>query len=414
MSLPFEKYTLANGLRILVQKDPTTSIAAVNILYDVGSRDEDPEKTGFAHLFEHLMFGGSVNIPDFDGPLQLAGGENNAFTANDITNYYLSIPQNNIETAFWLESDRMLNLAFSESSLEVQRKVVVEEFRQRYLNQPYGDLWLLFRPLCYQVHPYRWATIGKEISHIENAVMDDVRAFYSRFYHPGNAILSIVSGLENDKVLKMAEKWFGGIPGGSFYKRELPKEPDQNAMRRQIVKRDVPFDILMMAYHMDDRKSPAYYAQDLISDLLSSGKSSRFYHHLIREKKLFTEISAYITGDADPGLFVLYGKVQKGVDINQAEEAVRMSLQEICDKEVSTEEMDKAVTRIEASRAFNDLSITERAYKLAYAEWLGDHRLVNEEIEFYKALRPPDIQRAALTMFKETNCSVLHYLSDKD
>ena len=305
--IKYKKHILKNGLRVILHKDESTPVACVNILYDVGARDENENKTGFAHLFEHLMFGGSVNIPDYDKPLQQVGGTSNAFTSNDITNYYETLPLENLETALWLESDRMLSLAFTPKSLEVQRNVVIEEFKQRYLNQPYGDVWLLLRPLAYKNHPYLWPTIGKEISHIENAAMEDVKAFFKKHYCPLNAILCIAGNMEEEKALKLAEKWFSDIPSGDPYIRNLPKEPVQNEPRELRVERDVPADAIYKVWHMCSRTSPKYYATDLISDILSRGKSSRLYQILVKEKRMFTEANAFVMGDLDEGLFVFSG-----------------------------------------------------------------------------------------------------------
>jgi len=310
--LGFERFTLKNGLRVIVHIDESTPLACVNILYDVGARDEDESRTGFAHLFEHLMFGGSINIPSYDEPLQRVGGENNAFTTNDITNYYLTLPAANLETAFWLESDRMLSLAFSEKSLEVQRNVVIEEFKQRYLNQPYGDIWLRLRPLVYKVHPYKWATIGKEISHIEQATMDDVKAFFAKHYCPTNAVMVVAGNVTVPQVKALAEKWFEPIPSGEKPVRNLPVEPPQTAHRREVIHADVPFDALYMAFRMCSRYDKEYYAMDLISDILSRGNSSRLYNRLIKEKNLFSELNAYVMGELDNSIFIVSGKTNKG------------------------------------------------------------------------------------------------------
>ena len=320
----YEKFTLSNGLKVIVHEDNSTPMACMNILYDVGARDEDEDKTGFAHLFEHLMFGGSINIPNYDSPLQQVGGENNAFTNNDITNYYLSLPAENIETGFWLESDRMLSLAFSEKSLEVQRNVVVEEFKQRYLNQPYGDEWLLLRPLAYKKHPYRWATIGKEIKHIEDAVMDDVKGFFEKHYHPGNAILAVAGNVKVDQIKALAEKWFGPIPSKTKFPRQIEAEGVQLEARHLEVFKDVPSDSLTKVYHMCERTSDKYHAQDLISDVLGRGASSRLHTKLVKENQIFSNISAYITGSFDPGLLVIHGKLIHGVDIKLADDAVEV------------------------------------------------------------------------------------------
>jgi predicted Zn-dependent peptidase len=303
--IPFEKFVLPNGLRVIVQEDHTSPMAVLNIIYDVGAKDENPNQTGFAHLFEHLMFGGSINIPSYDEPLQRVGGENNAFTNNDFTNYYIQVPAVNIETAFWLESDRMLSLAFSEKSLEVQRNVVIEEFKQRYLNQPYGDVWLKLKPLAYQVHPYQWATIGKEISHIENAKIADVKAFFAKHYNPSNAILVVAGAVSLAEVKALCEKWFSPIPAGEKYQRNLPEEPKQIAERSQKVFAKVPTDAIYKTFHIDSRVSGKYNTADLISDILSRGESSRLYQSLVKNKRIFSDINAYISGDIEPGLLIV-------------------------------------------------------------------------------------------------------------
>ncbi|MCK9613028.1 MAG: pitrilysin family protein [Bacteroidales bacterium] len=407
--IKFSHFELDNGLKVILNTDKTTPMVAVNVLYDVGARDEHPGRTGFAHLFEHLMFGGSANIPSYDTPLQKAGGENNAFTSNDITNYYLSIPAQNIETAFWLESDRMLNLAFSKKSLDVQRNVVIEEFKQRYLNQPYGDTWLLLRPLAYKKHPYRWPTIGKDINHIANATMDDVRAFYEKHYHPANAVLSVVGNITEKELRLLCEKWFAPIRKGKKMKRSLPKEPVQTKKRTQSVTRNVPFDMICMAYHMCARKSKDYYTTDFISDILSSGHSSRLYTKLVKEKKIFSELDAYITGDFDEGLFVFQGKLMKGKSMKQAEESIIEEISQLQETLVEEKELQKIKNKAESAIEFNNVNILNRALKLAVAELLGDTGLINDEAERYDAVTAVDIRRLAKKIFAEKNCSVLYY-----
>ena len=318
----FEKFQLDNGLRVIVHEDASTPMAVLNVLYDVGAKDENPEQTGFAHLFEHLMFGGSVNIEDFESPLQIAGGENNAFTTNDFTNYYVQLPAENIETAFWLESDRMLSLAFSEKSLEVQRKVVCEEYKEHYINKPYGDVWFKMRELAYKEHPYRWMTIGKELSHIENAKLSDVKNFFFKHYCPINAVLVVAGNIKTAQVKELAEKWFGDIPSGEKYERHLPKEPKQTEARKLEVKADVPLDVLVKAYHMASRTEDGYYFAELITEVLGSGNSSRLYQSLVKEKKLFSSIDCHHTGSSDAGLLVIEGRLIKGVGIKEADEAV--------------------------------------------------------------------------------------------
>jgi zinc protease len=412
--IEFDRFELSNGLKVLVHKDTSTPIVAVNVLYNVGARDESPEKTGFAHLFEHLMFGGSVNVPVYDEPLQLVGGENNAFTSNDITDYYLTLPKPNIETGFWLESDRMLSLAFTEKSLEVQRNVVIEEFKQRYLNQPYGDVYLLLRPLAFKVHPYQWPTIGKEISHIEDATMEDVKNFFKKFYCPANAILSVAGDVETDQVKALAEKWFGDIPAGEKNERKLPQEPLQSEPRTLTVERDVPLDAIYKAYHMGARTDISYYAADLISDILSRGNSSRLYSQLVKNKQLFSEINAYVTGDMEPGLLMISGKISRGVDIKEAEKAIQEELEKLKSETVSDRELEKVKNKVESTLVFSEMSVYNKALNLAYYELLGDAALLNSEVDRYLAVSKEDIKKQANEILKEENCSTLYYLAKKE
>ncbi|MEZ5197735.1 MAG: pitrilysin family protein [Bacteroidales bacterium] len=405
----FEKFELSNGLRVIVHKDTSTPIVAMNILYDVGARDEHPDKTGFAHLFEHLMYGGSVNIPKYDTPLENAGGENNAFTNNDITNYYLTIPKQNLELAFWLESDRMLNLSFSKKSLEVQRNVVVEEFKQSYLNQPYGDVWLLLRPLVYKVHPYQWATIGKELSHIENATMQDVKDFYNTYYNPNNAILVVAGDVDTDDIKKLAKKWFGPIESREKTIRNIPPEPEQTEERKLTVMRDVPYDSIYKAYHMCNRHDPNYHTTDLISDILSNGDSSRLYSHLVKDKKLFSEIHAYISGDIDEGMFVISGKLSEGVEMEEADSALLNELENLKSQLVTERELDKVKNKIESNLEFSEMNVMNKAMNLAYSELLGDADLINQEKVKYNAVSREGILKTATGLFKQTNCSTLYY-----
>ncbi len=407
-------HTLSNGLKVIVHEDDSTPLATINILYKVGARDEDPNKTGFAHLFEHLMFGGSVNIPEYDSPLQLAGGDNNAFTNNDITNYYLTLPANNIETGFWLESDRMLSLDFSEKSLEVQRSVVIEEFKQRYLNQPYGDVWLLLRPLAYKVHPYQWATIGKEVSHIANANLDDVRDFFFRFYCPDNAILVVAGNVKAGDVFSLAEKWFGEIKRNIFARPKYPMEPVQQEMRELTVRRKIPYDSVYRAYHMCSRLELQFYAVDLISDILSRGRSSRLYNLLVKEKKLFTEVNAYPTSDFDRGLFIIEGKLVKGVSMQEAEAGLDEVIDRLCNELVGADELEKVKNKVESTMEFSEMDISGRALNLAIAEYMGDVNLINTELELYRKVTSDDIRNQANSLFKKTNCSILHYLAESN
>jgi predicted Zn-dependent peptidase len=408
----FERFTLANGLKVLVHEDPTTPMAVLNILYDVGARDEDPDQTGFAHLFEHLMFGGSVNIPSYDEPLQRVGGENNAFTSNDITNYYITLPAVNLETAFWLESDRMLSLAFSEKSLDVQRNVVCEEFKQRYLNQPYGDVWLKLRPLAYQAHPYQWATIGKELSHIENAQMEDVKAFFHKFYVPANAIMVVAGAVKLSEVKQLAERWFGSIPAGVKPMRNLPVEPPQSTARQEEVRSKVPLNAIYKAFHMPERMDAAYYAADLLSDILSRGNSSRLYRKLLKEQKLFSDINAYHLGSIDPGLMVVEGKLAPDLSMEAADEAIWAELDLIKTELVSEEELNKVKNKMESTMVFAEMSLLDKAMNLAYFELLGDASELNQEVDKYLRVSAEEIRRVALNMFCPENSSTLYYKAE--
>ena len=408
----FKRFQLDNGLKVLVHEDHTVPMAVLNVLYDVGARDENPNQTGFAHLFEHLMFGGSINIPSYDEPLQRVGGENNAFTNNDITNYYIQLPSINIETGFWLESDRMLSLAFSEKSLETQRSVVIEEFKQRYLNQPYGDVWLKLRPLAYQSHPYQWPTIGKEISHIEDAKMEDVKAFFNKHYNPSNAILVIAGDVKFDDAKALTEKWFGNIPSGSKYNRQLPVEPKQTEARKLETSGDVPNDSIYKAFHIDNRVSVNYYKADIISDILSRGESSRLYQELVKNKKIFSEVNAYITGDIDPGLFVLEGKPVKGISLEQAETALWEVINKLKTDLIDDRELQKIVNKLESSTVFGEMNLLNKAMNLAYFELLGDADLINMEMDKYRSISPEQISNYTKEIFTESNCSTLFYKSN--
>jgi zinc protease len=402
---------LKNGLRILVNSDFSSPMVAMNILYGTGARDEDPERTGFAHLFEHLMFGGSANIPDYDMPLQLAGGENNAFTNNDYTNYYLTVPAQNLETGFWLESDRMNLLDFSQESLDVQKKVVIEEYRQRYLNQPYGDAWLLLRPLAYRVHPYRWATIGKEIAHIENATLGDVRQFFFSHYAPDNAILSLSGPVNPGEVEKLAVKWFDPIPARGVRKADLPAEPAQEAYRYQETKRNVPGTALYLAWHMGDRLSRDYYVLDILSDILSNGMSARLFLRLVKERKLFSDIDCFITGDRDPGLFVISGRLANGTGHEAGIKAIQEEIGRAMSEKVGQRELDKVKNRAESQFLFANMNVQSKAMNLAYFEWLGDASMINGEMERTRSVSADEILDTANRIFTDDNCSCLVYLN---
>ena len=407
--ISFESFTLDNGLRVLVHEDHTVQIAVLNLLYDVGARDEDPSKTGFAHLFEHLMFGGSVHIPNYDEPLQRAGGENNAFTSNDITNYYLTVPSANLETGFWLESDRMLGLSFDPKVLEVQRKVVIEEFKQRYLNQPYGDVWLKLRPMAYTTHPYQWSTIGKEIAHIEQATMEDVRSFFYSHYLPNNAILVVAGDVTSAKVKELAEKWFGPIPSRPLKTRSLPQEPRQAEKRILKAEAAVPANALYKVYPMCARLHADYHASDMISDILGRGQSSRLYQKLVKEKELFTSISSYITGSIDPGLLVFSGRTSGDIDPAEAEKSLDELVYEFAENGPLDSEVEKIRNQAETSLAFSEVEVMNRAMNLAYATLLGNPDLVNTELSIIRGVSSSDIRRVAKNILSEQSSNVLYY-----
>lgn len=410
--IEINRHTLPNGLRLLHHKDESTQMVALNLMYDVGSKDENPEMTGFAHLFEHLMFGGSLHIPDFDTPLQEAGGENNAWTSNDCTNYYDIVPKQNVEIAFWLESDRMLSLAFSQKSLDTQKSVVIEEFKQRNLNQPYGDTSLLIRPLAYQVHPYRWSTIGKEISHIENATLEDVRAFFFAHYGPDNAILSVTGNIDWETTKTLTEKWFGPIENRNIAKRNLPKEPIQTEARFLEVWRDVPQDSITKAFHMPSRTHIDYHACDLLSDILAHGRSARLYQRLVMERKLFTEVNAHITGDIEEGLFFVSGKPSTGISLEEADAALTEELNQLKTTLVGTDELQKVINKFESNDLFSNINYLNKATNIAYHELFGKAEDINVEIGKYQAVTPHQLQRVATEIFRSDNCSTLYYRSN--
>jgi len=407
----YYRYSLENGLRIVVHPDKTTPMAAVNVLYDVGARDEDPQRTGFAHLFEHLMFGGTRNVPSYDTPVQQVGGENNAWTSNDFTNFFVSLPAVNIETAFWLEADRMSELDFSHESLEVQRKVVIEEFKQRYLNQPYGDIPLLIRDLSYKVHPYRWPTIGKDISHIANATLDEVKSFFYHHYAPNNAVLSVAGNVEPDHVFELAEKWFGPIHRRYIPPRDLPREPLQEKPRFLEVKKKVPANFIQMVFHNGSRLDPDFYANDLLSDILANGQSARLFQSLIKDKHLFSDINAYIGGDRDPGLFTVAGRLMPGVSMDQSESALWKELQKLAEDGPSRYELQKVQNKVESHLVFSEIHYLNKAMNLAQFELLGNIEDINREPEHYRAVSAREIQDVARRVFTPNNCSTLYYFA---
>lgn len=412
--IDYKRFSLENGLRVLVHEDRSTPLVAMNILYDVGSRDEDPAMTGLAHLFEHLMFGGSLNILDYDTPLQMVGGENNAFTNNDITNYYLTIPSENIETGFWLESDRMLELDFSQKNLDTQKSVVTEEFNQRYLNQPYGDAILKLRPLAYKVHPYRWPTIGMDIAHVKNTDLEQVRKFFFSHYAPNNAIMALTGNINFDLAFKLTNKWFGPIEKRCVKVRNLPAEPVQTEERVVTIESDVPSTALYKVWHINGRKSSDFYTLDLITDLLAGGESGRLYTKLVREKKLFSEINAYLTADLDPGLLIVQGKLMKGVHINEADKSVDEVIKTLLDREGMNEEMEKVKNKFESSTVFSNTSILNKAANLSFYELMGNPGLINTETESYRSVSYDMVKETVMKYFISSNCSTLNYISTRN
>ncbi|WP_418992108.1 M16 family metallopeptidase [Alistipes sp.] len=407
--IPYRTRTLDNGLRVVVNRDRTSRLAAVNLLYEVGARNEDPGRTGFAHLFEHLMFRGTRRVPNFDLPVQMASGDNNAFTNNDYTDFYITLPVDNIETALWLESDRMEGLDITPEKLETEKKVVIEEFRQRYLNQPYGDQTMLLRALCYKVHPYRWSAIGLRPDHIAAATLADVEAFYRAHYHPSGAILSISADLEEERMLALAEKWFAPLADRPSPPASIPAEPAQTAPRREEVERDVPATTVTVAYHMGSRTSPEFYTADLVSDLLSGGDSARLYRSLVQGRKLLSSVNAYVSGDVDPGLFVFTGQLLPGVEPAAVEEAFRAEIRALCTEPPTPYETEKVKNKFEANTLFGELNVMNKAMNLGYYEMLGDLELVNREIDLYRGVGYDDIAAFCRRTFRDENASTLIY-----
>lgn len=409
--IQFQKYTLDNGLRVIIHEDHSTPMAVVNVMYDVGARDENINKTGFAHLFEHLMFGGSINVPKYDEPLQIAGGENNAFTTNDLTNYYIQLPAQNLETAFWLESDRMLSLAFGEKSLDVQRKVVCEEFKEHYLNKPYGDVWHKMRSLAYTTHPYQWMTIGKELSHIENATLADVKEFFYKHYRPINAVLVVAGNVKPDEVKRLADKWFGSIETGEKYVRNLTVEPTQLEARKLHIEAEVPLDAFYKCWHMSKRLNKGYYIADLVTDILGGGSSSRLFQTLVKEKKLFSSIQSYHFGSVDAGLITIEGKLVSRVSMKDAENAVEEELQKLKEEVISEKDLEKVKNKTESQMTFEDMSVMNRATNLAFYELLQDAEMMNTDLDNYLSVTSSQIKDYCNTVFTQANSNTIHYRS---
>lgn len=407
------RHQLPNGLSVLIYPHSSSAIACCNLLYNVGSRHESPEKTGFAHLFEHLMFEGSLNIEHFDTHLQKAGGENNAFTSKDITNYYITLPPVNLETALWLESDRMLGLQFSEKKLETQKNVVIEEFNQRYKNQPYGDSFALLQSLAYKKHSYKWPTIGRDMDHIRNATMQDVKDFFLHHYAPNNAILAIGGNIDSSKTIGLVEKWFGSVPSRKIAHPIIPIEPEQKERHFLSIEREVPSNAIYMAFHMAGRTANEFYVADLISDILANGKSARLYQRLVKENHYFREINAYITGDIDPGLFIISGQPAPELSLEEAEKLIWEELTQLKETLIPEKEMTKVKNKYEAVQQYTETSLLHKLMQLSYHELLGGAELFEKETERYQAVQQEDVIELAGEMFRDENASVLYYKAKK-
>lgn len=408
----FKEHILPNGLTLITHEDKSTPLVVVNILYKVGSRNEHPDRTGFAHLFEHLMFGGSRNVPYYDKSLQKVGAENNAFTNTDITNYYVILGKENIETALWAEADRMQYLNLDQKNLETQKNVVIEEYKQRYLNVPYGDVWLKLRPLAYQTHPYKWPTIGKKISHIENATLENVQDFHKTYYTPNNAILTISGNISDGYARELAEKWFGNIPSNIRQNHQIQPEPKQSSYRFLETKSDVPLNSIYKTYHMPGRSDKNYLTADLLSDLLGRGKSSRLYQNLVKSNKIFNSINAYILGTADPGLLVISGKVNPEIDVNEADNYITEEIEKLKNG-LEKSEVDKVINQAESSTHFAETELLNRSINLSVANTLGNTNLVNEELEIIQQISKSEILEMAKDILVDTNCSTMHYLANE-
>ncbi|MCH4896698.1 insulinase family protein [Marinilabiliaceae bacterium JC040] len=411
--IKYDKFVLDNGLTVIVHQDKSTPFVCMNILYKVGAIHENPERTGFAHLFEHLMFGGSTNIPDYDSPLQVAGGDNNAFTTSDFTNYYLNLPKENIETAFWLESDRMLSLDFNQKSLDTQKNVVIEEFKQRYFNQPYGDVWLYLRPLAYKEHPYQWPVIGKKTEHIADANLDNVKDFFFSHYAPNNAIMCVSGNVETENIKSLSEKWFGDIPRRKLSVKDIKKEPKQKEARFLKLERDIPLDAIYKAYHMCDKNNKEFFATDLLSDVLSNGESSRLYQNLVKEKQIFQSIDAYLSGEVDEGLFIFSGKLAPNIDIELAEKELQKEINMIREEVISEYELEKVKNKVISNLIYSEVSYMNKALNLCHYELLGNAEQINQQAEQYKRVSKDDIQNIAKNILNDTNCSTIHYLKKR-
>ena len=406
----FKREVLDNGLTVIVHEDFSTPLVAINVLYKVGSKDEQSHKTGITHLFEHLMFGGTREVPDFDEPIQLAGGENNAFTNADITNFYDVLPAENLEVALWLEANRMEKLKLNKKTLDTQKKVVIEEFKETCLNEPYGDVWHHLSDLSYHLHPYKWPTIGADISHIEAIQLEDTLDFYQRNYGPHNAILVLSGNVKYEDGFQLAKKWFGHIQGGSPTRLTLSTIEKLGSKIHKTVTGQVPSRALYLAFKMSARLERDFYITDLISDILSNGRSSRFYQRLIKDQQLFSFIDAYISGTTDPGLFIIDGRIMDGVSMEEARNAVWKELHEISTELMTERELEKIKNKAESNLVFSESSALNKSMSLAYFEYLEDANLINHEVEIYQSISAEEIKRVAATLLDANAHVELFYL----
>lgn len=411
--LNLKRTTLSNGLRVLVHEDHTTPLAVCNVVYNVGSRDEDPDCTGLAHLMEHFMFTGSKNVPNYDNALQKVGAINNAYTCQDHTNYYVVLPANNLETALWIESDRMLELAFRQESLDIQKQVVIEEFKEHYLNRPYGDMMMLLHEMIFDKHPYQWLPIGKKTEHIAQVDMDIIRKFYYTYYRPNNAVLVVAGNVHYDEVITLVEKWFGDIPTSELPVRNYPAELPQTQARQLTVERDVPSDVLIKAWHMCDRMHPDYYAYDLMSDMFGTGHSSYLYKEFVTDRKLFTDISASIMGSCDNGLFYVSGRPTEGVSIDEADAALSQFLYHFQEGDSFAHDLQKVKNRAESILLNNEIKIDDRASNIAVGETISNAEYFLNERQHYFDVTEDQMRRLFHDTFVEEGSNTLKYRSCK-
>lgn len=409
MSIPFTRHRLSNGLTLIIHQDTTTPLAACNIVYHVGSRDENPEQTGMAHLFEHFMFSGSVHIQNFDTELQKIGAVNNAYTSQDITHYYAILPANNLETLFWLESDRMLSLGFEQEQLDIQKHVVIEEFKENFLNRPFGNLWHHFYHQVYQQYPYRWLPIGEKIEHIESVTMSDVKDFFYRFYRPNNAVLVVSGNVVPEEVIALAEKWFGNIPAGVPIVRNYPKENTQKESRFQLIEDNFPYELLVKGWLMCDRLNPDFYAHDLLSDLLGAGHSSYLYRKFVTEESLFTSLSCHISAVAGPGTFVIMGTPTEGVSLEEADQQLSDYLHNFTFDGNLPHNLQKVKNRVETILLNNEIKIEERSSILAVSETISCIEDYEKEKENYFAVSETKIKELYPKLLDKTKSNTSFY-----